>query len=54
MGLIWEILQKLLKLRFGTLSATLEARISQASTEEIECWTDRILEAASLDDVFRD
>lgn len=49
-----KILQKLLKLRFGTLSATLEARISQASTEEIECWTDRILEAASLDDVFRD
>ena len=48
-----KILQKLLKLRFGPLSATLEARISQASTEEIECWTDRILEAASLDDVFR-
>ena len=49
-----KILQKLLKLRFGPLSATLEARISQASTEEIECWTDRILEAASLEDVFRD
>ena len=47
-----KILQKLLKLRFGTLSATLEARISQASTEEIECWTDRILEAASLEDIF--
>ena len=49
-----KILQKLLKLRFGTLSATLEARISQASKEEIECWADRILEAASLEDVFRD
>ena len=49
-----KILQKLLKLRFGPLSATLEARISQASKEEIECWADRILEAASLEDVFRD
>jgi len=49
-----KILQKLLKLRFGPLSATLEARISQASKEELECWADRILDAACLDDVFRD
>ena len=48
-----KILQKLLKLRFGPLSATLEVRISQASKEELECWADRILDAACLDDVFQ-
>jgi len=34
------------------LPATLEARLAQASIEQLETWGDRVLDAKSIDDVF--
>ena len=48
------LLQRQLARRFGILPDTLLERIAQASKIDIEQWGDRILEAASLDDVFQD
>jgi hypothetical protein len=45
------MLQQLMR-RFGTLPESVTQRITSASTEELERWFDRILDAASLDDVF--
>lgn len=47
------ILQKLLTKRFGALSAEAVGKIANASAEQIEAWVDRVLDAASLEDVFR-
>jgi hypothetical protein len=38
--------------RFGTLSESVTRRVAGASTGELERWGERILDAASLDDVF--
>ena len=42
-----------LRLRFGELSQEVEARVKQASAEEVEVWTERVLSAGSLDEVLR-
>jgi hypothetical protein len=47
-------LVRLLERRFGVLPAAVTARVSRASTDEIEGWLDRVLDAPSLDDVFAD
>jgi hypothetical protein len=47
-------LQKLLKKRLGDISPAMLSRISQASQAQIETWFERAIDAASLDDVFRD
>lgn len=47
-------LTRLLRLRFGELPETVPARIASASLDELERWTDHILTAADLDDVFGD
>jgi hypothetical protein len=47
------LLQRLLARRFGPLPTAVIARIAAASVEEIETWGDRILDATSLDEVFR-
>jgi hypothetical protein len=47
------LLQRLLARRFGPLPSDLAARISSATTEQLERWGDRVLDAASLDEVFR-
>lgn len=47
------VLQKLLTKRFGTLPAEVLGKISSASAEQIDTWVDRVLDAASLEEVFR-
>jgi hypothetical protein len=47
------LLQRQLTRRFGPLPAAVIARIAAASVPEIETWGDRVLDAASLDEVFR-
>lgn len=47
------LLQRLLVRRFGPLPGDLMARIGSATQEQIERWSDRVLDAASLEDVFR-
>ena len=47
------LLQRLLVRRFGPLPSDLVAHISAATTEQLERWGDRVLDAANLEDVFR-
>ena len=49
-----HIFRRLLQGKFGAnLPAHLEEKLKGASLEEIETWTDRLLNAQSLEDVFR-
>jgi hypothetical protein len=45
---------RLLTRRFGPLPEAVTTRVAAAGTEDLERWSDRILDAASLDDVFAD
>lgn len=47
-----KMLLKLLVLKFGALPPSIESKVSQAGTEELEVWTERVLTADSLDDIF--
>jgi hypothetical protein len=47
-------LLRLLGRRFGALPEAVTARVTLASTAEIERWLDRVLDASSLDEVFAD
>ena len=47
------MLTKLLIRRFGPLNAVTQARLRQATAEQLEAWTDRILDATDLEAVFR-
>ena len=47
------LLQRQLARRFGPLPDAVLQRIAAASITELELWGDRVLDAASLDDVFR-
>ena len=47
------VLQRQLARRFGPLPTEVVAQIAAASVDEIELWCDRVLDAASLDDVFQ-
>ncbi len=47
------LLQRQLARRFGPLPAGVVARIAAATVEEIETWGYRVLEARTLDEVFR-
>lgn len=47
------VLQKLLTKRFGALPADLSAQIGAATAAQIDVWVDRVLDAQSLDEVFR-
>jgi hypothetical protein len=47
------VLRRLLTRRFGVLPTWVEERLTQASLQELERWTDRILEARQLEEVFR-
>lgn len=46
------VLQKLLVRRFGPLPAEKKAVIAVASSEQLEIWLDRVLDAESLESVF--
>jgi hypothetical protein len=47
-----ELVLRMLTRRFGSLPSAIASRVARASRHEIERWSDRILDAASLDDVF--
>ena len=47
-----EMLRHLLEQRFGTLPASAEARLEEADGKTLKAWGNRVLTAASLDDVF--
>ncbi len=46
------MLRRQLELEFGPLGADTDARLREASPSELEAWTERILSAASIGDVF--
>jgi predicted transposase YdaD len=46
------LLRRQFERRFGTLPGHVEQRIEQASSDEIDRWSTRILDARSLDDIF--
>lgn len=48
-----EILARQLRRRFGDLDAATQSRLEQATPAELALWADRILDATSLEDVFR-
>ena len=48
------VLTRLLNKRFGPLDDSTRARLNTATLEQLEHWTDRILDATSVDQVFRD
>jgi hypothetical protein len=47
-----RILKKLLERRFGTLTTTLQERLNNATEADLDRWTDAVLTAATIDDVF--
>ena len=47
-----RLLQRQLTRRFGALPAWAEARLRESGTETLECWAERLLDAARLEDVF--
>jgi predicted transposase/invertase (TIGR01784 family) len=46
------VLANLLHLKFGAPSAQVRQRLDEASAEDLARWTERVLTAATLDDVF--
>jgi hypothetical protein len=47
-----ELVLRQLTRRFGSLPPDSASRVAGAGRNELERWSDRILDAASLDDVF--
>ncbi|MEO5378511.1 MAG: DUF4351 domain-containing protein [Magnetococcus sp. DMHC-6] len=47
-----KILLRQLTRRFGTLSTSLQEKVNAADTETLELWSDLVLDARSLEDVF--
>ena len=47
------LLQRLLVRRFGALPSEIVAQIAAATSAQLEQWGDRVLDAASLQEVFR-
>lgn len=48
-----DLLERLLQRRFGTLTPSVLQKLQRASTTELETWADRVLDAGSLEDVFK-
>jgi hypothetical protein len=49
-----ELVARLLTKRFGPLSAETQARLAQATSDQLERWGERLLDADSLEGVFDD
>ena len=47
-----RLLSRLVEKRFGELPALVGTRLRTASLEELESWTDALMDATSLDDVI--
>jgi flagellar biosynthesis/type III secretory pathway protein FliH len=46
------LLERQLSKRFGPLTEDTRARLRNATTEQIEIWAERVLDAKTLEDVF--
>ena len=49
-----KMLERLLMRRFGPIDEDARTRIASASAEQLDDWTLRVLDAATLEDVLRD
>ena len=49
-----KILQRQLTLRFGELPDVVVARLKEANAEQLEAWSEQVLFASTLEDVFQD
>jgi hypothetical protein len=47
-----EILRKLLTLKFGALSEEIEERLRKADIENLDKWSERVLNVQRLEEVF--
>ena len=47
------VLERQLQRRFGLLSPRVAERLRRASADDLATWVDRVLDANSLDEVFR-
>jgi hypothetical protein len=47
-----RLLTKLLTLKFGEVAPEHQARLANASLDELDLWAERVLSATSLDEVF--
>lgn len=47
-----SLLAKQLRLKFGQLDAATEARLAKATPAELGRWAERVLTAASLDEIW--
>lgn len=47
-----RVVLRLLRKRFGSLTPDQEQRVAQGTEQLLEVWTDRVLSASSLDEVF--
>lgn len=48
------VLERLLRLKFGSIDEAARARIATASSADLVQWSERVLTAESLGDVFGD
>ena len=48
------VIQRQLTKRFGPLSAETLTRLQTATCEQLESWAENLLDAATLDEVFKD
>jgi len=48
-----QVLRRQLNRRFGALPEWAEERLTQAELTQLEIWADRVLDADTLDAVFR-
>ena len=49
-----NVLLRQLRRRFATLTPEVEQKVANGTKEELEVWTDRVLGASSVEDVFAD
>jgi predicted transposase/invertase (TIGR01784 family) len=47
-----KLLLKVLRLRFGRASEAMRARVEAATSEQLDAWTERVLSASALHEVF--
>ena len=47
-----QSLQRQLNRRFGPLSAEVTRQLENATPEQLETWTDRVLDARTIEEVF--
>ena len=48
------VLRRLLTQRFGVLPSWVELRLDTARPEQLDAWTDRLIESSDLDELFSD